>query len=107
MTMNAKELESAAVAAHHRGELWNDWWARHGSYVNAAEPHDRRRYRRLYLRLFGLVVSGDLDGDRAMGDPEPWVTDDDANQQGEPAVSDTKTQACFQGTLFDTSTPYA
>ena len=34
-------------------------------------------FRKLYQRLLSLVVAGDLDGHRAVGDdPEPWLADE-------------------------------
>ncbi|MCX7424381.1 MAG: hypothetical protein NTW96_01885 [Planctomycetia bacterium] len=98
--MTKSELETAALDAHAKGEPWAVFWQRHEADVRRLHPWDRRRFGRLYLRLFSLVTSGDLDGVFAPGDPdaEPqWEVDDTLGQ-----VSDTATQAKLQpGFLFD------
>ena len=105
--MTTNDLERLALDAHNSGEPWAVFWQRHEGDVRRLHPWNRQRFGRLYLRLFSLLTSGDLDGDRAVGDPEPWATDDEADQQGEPTPSDTHTSARFQGTFWDTSEPYA
>jgi hypothetical protein len=94
--MNRKELETAAIRAHARGDTWNNFWPTVAGDVAAAEPdyYDRGR---LVHRLIGLVASGDSDGMRPVpatwGQPEPWELADRA--QPVPAIvpSDTETSA--------------
>ena len=96
--MKGKELESAAIDAHRRGIGWGEFWRRHGADARAAEPHNARRYQKLVGRLLALVVSGNLNGDRAVGDDDqaPWETDDVGP---EPKPSDTATAANIRTTF--------
>ena len=71
MSNEIRALEAAAQAAHAAGMTWAEFWQEHGAEVAAAEPHDRQRYHRLRQRLFGLVVSGDTDGQEPPGDGWP------------------------------------
>jgi hypothetical protein len=79
--MNIRILERSALDFHRRGLGWSDFWAKHGEQVRQAEPWNRERYRRLYLRLMHLVVSGDTSGQFPPGDDsEPWLADDEASK---------------------------
>lgn len=61
-TKAERHLERAAIAAHHAGHTWDDFWEVHGADVCRAEPYSRQRFQRLIRRLLGLVVSGDTNG---------------------------------------------
>lgn len=102
--MTTKQLEDAARAAHTAGWTWDSFYRQHERTIREAAPYDRRAFGRLYLRLFNLLIAGDLDGERAVGDEDamPWEKDDALGQ-----VSDTHTQAKLQpGTLFDARPMY-
>ena len=87
-----KALERAALDAFQRGETWAAFWEVHGNEVKAAEPWNRRRFKRLVNRLLSLVASGDTAGMMPVADDDalPWALDDEAIQ---PA--DVGTQAKF------------
>jgi hypothetical protein len=93
-----KRLEHAAIAAFKRGDTFSDFYRDNEPAIRAAAPHDRRAFGRLYRKLMSLTISGDLAGDRAVGDPEPWATDDRLDH--DQHVDDTHTQARYQGTLW-------
>jgi hypothetical protein len=73
MSTNVKTLESAALAAHRRGDTWGDFWQVHGTDVAQTEPWDRAAFRRLVARLSHLLTCGDCDGQRPLANPYcPW-----------------------------------
>ena len=86
-----KRLEEAALDAPRSGEPWADFHRRHSVEMNRAEPIDHRAYHRLVCRLMALVVSGDTDGQTAVGDDDamPRLLD----EQQEQTPSDTGTAA--------------
>jgi len=88
--MTARTLERQAIQAHAAGLPWSAWWPTVAAQVAQAEPIDRSAYHRLVNRLLGLLVAGDLDGQQAVGDTEPWEADDTA---AVPGISDTDTMA--------------
>ena len=57
-------LEAAALAAHARGDAWNQFWPAIADNVSQAEPSDYLARGRLIHKLVGLVASGDVDGQR-------------------------------------------
>ena len=73
--MSKKNLESAAVAAHDRGDDWATFWQSHAADV-AALGLDYCARGQFVHRLVGLVVSGDADGQRPAGDRLPWSDDE-------------------------------
>jgi hypothetical protein len=87
---NEQHLERLALDAHDRGVRWSDFWREHGDQVRAAEPYNLQRFRRLVCRLLALVVSGDTDGQQAVGDDAPWEADD---AEATPKPADTGTSA--------------
>ena len=83
--MSKKNLESAAVAAHGRGDDWATFWQSHAADV-AALGLDYFARGQFVHRLVGLVVSGDVDGQRPAGDRLPWS---DSEPPSYPAANDT------------------
>ena len=77
MTTNAERLEKAAIDAHAAGVGWSRFWTEHAHAIQAAEPDPVRRCR-LVGRLMALLVSGDTEGQRPVGDVDdaPWERDD-------------------------------
>jgi hypothetical protein len=78
--MNAiRKLERAALLAHHRGEKWNAFWAKHEEQIKTAVPRDR--FSGFYKRLFCLLLCGDLDGREPIGSDEcSWEKDDESHK---------------------------
>ena len=72
MSMNVKQLESAAVAAHAAGMDWAEFWPTVAGDVGALGLDYCARGQFVH-RLVGLVVSGDADGQRPAGDRLPWA----------------------------------
>ncbi len=74
--MNRRELDRAAVRAHAEAVAWGDFYRQHAASVVRAEPCDLSERSRLIRRLSVLVVIGDFDGHRPVGDEVPWESDD-------------------------------
>ena len=89
MNEQVENLETAAVAAHNRGDTWTMFWEQHGAEVCRAEPHDRERFALLVRRLLAIVTSGDDDGLHPIGDDDGLPGEADE----QPTPSDTRTQA--------------
>jgi len=75
-TKSARQLDSAALSAHHRGIRSADSWTEHGAGARTAEPWNAGRYRPLVPRLLALVVSGDTDGQQPVDDALPRLADE-------------------------------
>jgi len=60
--MTRKDLERAAVDAHHRGDTWAKFWPTIAADVSRAEPSDYYARGRLVHRLMAIVASGDTGG---------------------------------------------
>jgi hypothetical protein len=80
MSTTIKQIERSALDAHRRGLRWSAWWPSVAADVEAAEPYNLERRRKLIRRLTSLVCCGDLDGQTPVvctwGQPEPWELDD-------------------------------
>ena len=73
--MTAKDLEIAAIQAHSASMTWADFWPTVAGDL-AALGLDYCARGQFVHRLVGLVVSGDVDGQRAAGDFQPWQVDE-------------------------------
>ena len=87
MNKERTRLETAAIAAHRRGDRWADFWPTIAADVAAIEPYDRAAYHRLVGRLSHLLVCGDSDGMLPAGATEPWL--DDSAEANKPSDSHT------------------
>ena len=82
MSKQTQALECHALAAHHAGTGWTDFWQQYGIQAREAEPYNRRAFHRLVRRLLALVASGDTDGQHPVavgllwGSSEEWDDDD-------------------------------
>ena len=79
--MNAtRALEKAAIAAHAKGQRWEQFWREHAEAIRQCEPYNHDKYRALVNRLLSLLVSGDsVQRTVATGmlwGNTPWDTDD-------------------------------
>ena len=68
--MTVRELESAALDAHRRGQRWSEFWARHGEVITRAASGDQAeaaRHAAMEENEGGYLVL--VDGSIPMGNP--------------------------------------
>ena len=99
MSTTRKQLETAAIQAHRRGDDWKTFWPTVAADVSAMEPWDRDAFHKLVRRLSYLLTCGDCDGVVPVGDGDPWEADDVPQY---PA-SDNATAACVNWTAAGVS----
>ena len=73
--MNAtRQLEAAAVDAHHAGTSWGDFWGQHmRTGLPSRAPRPPSRFAGLVRRLSHLLTCGNLDSMVPL--PDPWERD--------------------------------
>ena len=57
-----RQLETAALDAHRRGDTWTAFWNRHGADVAAVASSGVMAHDQFVSHLLALVVSGDVAG---------------------------------------------